>query len=91
MADGILAGSTWSFYGRATPTGSMRPRVRDGIVLIYNYAVVLSGWVLVTRFGISDQNALLGFSVVIALGWTLYFRFGMESRLADLSESADEG
>lgn len=61
----------------------------DGIVFIYNYAVVLSGWILVTRFGIEDRAVLLGISALIALAWTVYFRFGMKSRLLERMESGD--
>lgn len=69
----------------------MRPTARDGIVLIYNYAVVLSGWVLVTRFGVTDRGDLLVLSAVIAIVWTIYFRFGMTSRLADHGGSSGGG
>lgn len=60
----------------------MQPTVSDGIVLVYNYAVVLSGWVLVTQVGIQDRLTLLVVSAAIAVGWTIYFRVGMTPKLA---------
>lgn len=69
----------------------MRPTVSDGIMLLYNYAVLLSGWVLVTHLGVRDRPTLLGLSAVIAVGWTVYFRFGMQPRLADrIRDETDE-
>lgn len=60
----------------------MELRVSDGVVLVYTYAVVVSGWLLVTRFGFQDRLTLLALSAVIAIGWTVYFRFGVAPKLS---------
>lgn len=68
----------------------MRPTPSDGIVLIYNYAVVLSGGWMVSQLdlasgllGLEGKWLLLVLAIPLAIGWTVYFRFGMASRLLE--------
>lgn len=66
----------------------MELTVRDAIVLVYNYAVVLSGWVLVTQLGIEERIPLLGISILVALAWTIYFRLDMQPRFIGEAEES---
>lgn len=69
----------------------MQPTVEDAVVLVYNYAVVVSGWVLVTRFGFQSRTTLLALSLAVAVAWTVYFRTSMRPRFTDRGEAESVG
>jgi hypothetical protein len=68
---------------------NLRPTASDGIVLLYNYAVVLSGGWVAMRLGIQDNVQLLTFALLLVVGWTVYFRIGMAPRLSRLADGED--
>lgn len=71
----------------------MRPTLSDGIVLMYNVAVLLSAGYMTVQFGIDDRMVLLGIAVVFGLFWTVYFRIAVLPRLlehADLPVDEEE-
>lgn len=70
----------------------MQPTALDGIILIYNFAVVLSGAYAAIYFGIQEQGVMFGTAFVIAIVWTVYFRYGMLHRITprvDPSQNVD--
>lgn len=54
----------------------------DGLLFLYNFAVVLSGGYLLLFLDVSDRWAMVAIAFVLALVWTSYFRYGMIPRLA---------
>ncbi|MFC4988001.1 hypothetical protein [Saliphagus infecundisoli] len=72
----------------------MRPTLSDGVMLMYNVAVLLSAGYMTVQFGIEDRVVLLGIAVVFGLFWTVYFRIAVLPRLlenADLPADEEEG
>ena len=55
----------------------------DGMMLLYNFAVVLSGGYAVLTFGIPDRVTLFAFALVFSIFWTVYFKFAMFRRFTD--------
>lgn len=65
--------------------------IKDFSVLLYNFAVVLSGGFAVMQIGIDDRAFLLVLSFIFAVFWSVYFRLRMMPRLtADESEDEDD-
>lgn len=60
-----------------------RPTKHDGMTLVYNLAVVLTGGWAAARLDLTAPSELLGTAVVLAVAWTIYFKFAMIGRLAD--------
>lgn len=67
----------------------MRPTTVDGIVLIYNFAAVLSGAYANAFLPIDERAALFGTAFLLAILWTVYFRYGMIPRLAERIDTDD--
>ena len=64
----------------------------DGIMLLYNFAVVVTGGYAVLTMDIGDRWTMFAFAFVFAIIWTIYFKFAMLRRLADHPRFArDEG
>ena len=59
----------------------------DGALLIYNYAVVLSGGAIVTSLNVSSQTGLLVVGLAVSVFWTVYFKIGMLPRIQPESDS----
>ena len=62
----------------------------DGAMLVYNFAVVLSGGLLVQVGGLTDRTGMSAVAFAVALLWTVYFRFAMVDRFVDHPRLADE-
>lgn len=63
--------------------GPVDVRVADGVLFVYNMAVVLSGAYIASYYEISERLGLLAIAVVIALFWTVYFRYSIRPRLVE--------
>ena len=63
--------------------------ITDFSVLLYNFAVVLSGGFAVMQIGVDDRAFLLVLAFVFAVFWSIYFRLRMMPRLVP-DESDDE-
>lgn len=61
----------------------MRPTLTDGIMLMYNVAVLLSAGYMTAQLGIEDRWLLLGLAVVFGVFWTVYFRISVLPRLLE--------
>jgi hypothetical protein len=61
----------------------------DATMLLYNYAVVLSGGWIAMTLNVSDRVLLLGITLLPAIVWTVYFRLRMLSLLADALGTRD--
>ncbi|MFP8953484.1 hypothetical protein ACLI4Z_10990 [Natrialbaceae archaeon A-arb3/5] len=55
----------------------------DGIMLLYNFAAVLSGGYAVFTMGITDRWVMIGIAFSFAVVWTVYFKFAMVERFSD--------
>lgn len=55
----------------------------DGIMLLYNSAVVLSGGYAIQTMDIGDRWALFALSFFFGIVWTVYFKYGMLHRFTD--------
>lgn len=65
--------------------------VTDFNILLYNYAVVLSGGYVTMQLQIDSRGILFGFTFIFAVIWTVYFRLDMVSRVTDAgNEGAEE-
>lgn len=53
----------------------------DGALLVYNYAVILSGGAIVLSLNVQNRAGLLAIGLLIAVFWTGYFKFGMIQRI----------
>lgn len=68
----------------------MELSVTDMGLLVYNYAVILSGGVATMQLGIDDRMTLVVLLLPFALFWSGYFRLRMVPRLVDKYGSDDE-
>lgn len=71
----------------------MRPTLSDGVILVYNVAVLLSAGYMTVQLDIRNRWALLGLALVFGIFWTVYFRISVLPRLleeADVSTEADD-
>lgn len=55
----------------------------DWIMLMYNFAVALTGGYAVLTMGITDRWALFGMTFVFGIIWTIYFKYAMLHRFTD--------
>ena len=62
----------------------------DGIMLMYNYAVVLTGGFAVLELGVNTREALFIITLIFSIVWTVYFRFGMIPKFVDHPRFAPE-
>lgn len=73
-------------YNSFRSIAAMELTSTDLSVLVYNYAVVLSGGYATMRLGIDDRWMLFGLLFVFALFWTAYFRLDMVARIRDADD-----
>ncbi|WP_440767030.1 hypothetical protein [Natronorubrum sp. DTA7] len=55
----------------------------DGALLVYNYAVILSGGAIVLSLDVQSRTGLLVIGLLVAVFWTGYFKFVMIQRLPE--------
>lgn len=72
-----------ALQGTLANGGDMRLSFEDGWLLLYHYAVVMTGAYAVRTFGLEDQRVLLLAGLLLAVAWTGYFRFRAGPKLID--------
>lgn len=55
----------------------------DGIVFVYNLAVVLTGVYVTNQLETTDRLLLFLVGLILATAWTVYFQFSMRSKLSE--------
>lgn len=68
----------------------MKPTQIDGIMLIYNYALLLTGGWLVLEAGIDDKWTLFGILIVPTLIFSIYFHYAMKPRFTRALRPSDD-
>lgn len=58
----------------------------DAAMLVYNYAVVLSGGAIVLSLDVRSRTGLLAVGLAVAVFWTAYFHLGMLERVPGRGE-----
>lgn len=61
--------------------------MEDVVILVYNYAVVLTAAYIPLLSGIDDRFVLLGSGFLLALFWTGYFRYRIRPQLLDRNKT----
>ncbi|MFB6296645.1 MAG: hypothetical protein ABEH66_07400 [Halobacteriales archaeon] len=61
----------------------MQVTKHDATMLMYNFAVVLSGSYAVWNFPVDSRTFLFGLSFFFGIVWTVYFKFAMVDRFVD--------